>query len=215
MKKIILFFVSLLSFLGSYGLMYSQSNNNSWNSILIYSPNHLKNFSQTRTLSPGLIMTQFDYKHEVASMMIEDHKAAGKGVKTFSITTNTNLKENRLFNEAVALFEAMEFEKALKLFGKIHLSNSSDILTQYYLSLSQLYCGLYSPAITNFSRLNKILSLSQEKVNVEFLADVKFYFAISSMTLKDGNRISRILFDQLNRTGGKYEDIAKGMCAML
>lgn len=215
MKKILVFLFFVICAAGRYNPAYSQSGNQNPERILLFGPEYLKNLRNSGLLTDDLILTHIAYKAEIGSSLLEQGVTEEKELSVSEEDNDIENTDKGNFLEAIQLFEEMKFKKALKLFAKIHNNHPSDILVQYYLSLSQLYCGFYSPAIENFSKLNKTLSLSGKEINPEFLADVKFYFAISSMTLKDDHRISKILFNQLNQNGGKYEVIAKGMCAML
>lgn len=211
MKKILVFLAFTFCLVSGYNAIYSQTNHQNPERILLFGSEYLKSLRSSGLLTDDFILTHLTYKDEIGSKLL-DHGTTDVHLLNSSDNENT---DKSIFIEAIQLFEDMKFKKALKLLAKVHSSHPSDLLVQYYLSLSQLYCGFYSPAIENFSKLNKTLSLSDNKINPEFLADVKFYFAISSMTLKDDHRISKILFNQLSKNGGKYEEIARGMCAML
>ncbi|HEX5624574.1 MAG TPA: hypothetical protein VFX48_01050 [Saprospiraceae bacterium] len=123
--------------------------------------------------------------------------------------------EAEAFNEAVKLFEDWNFEAAHKLFYRISEAHPGNDLARYYLALTQLYRGFPCKAITNLSLINKRISLAQPGRRSEFLDDVRFYFALSSLLVQRERRMARSLFGQLNYEGGKYQAISTGMIELL
>lgn len=119
------------------------------------------------------------------------------------------------FNKGVQLFESWNFVESQKMFYNYTKSHPEDKVALYYLALSQLYSGRYGPAASNFSLLNKNLAFAVGFINPEFKDDVKFYFAISSLMIPDGRKISASLFRQLNYEGGKYQNVCKGLIDLL
>lgn len=123
--------------------------------------------------------------------------------------------ETETFHEAVKLFEDWNFDAAHKLFYRISEAHPGNDLARYYLALTQLYRGFPCKAITNLSLINKRISLAKPGQRSEFLDDVRFYFALSSLLVQRERRMARSLFGQLNYEGGKYQAISNGMIDLL
>jgi len=99
-----------------------------------------------------------------------------------------------------------------RVYNELH---PDDERSAFYLALTQIFRGAYGSATERLSQLNKRVALQSNPTKVEFLDDIRFYFAMASLMSTNGPRIARTLFRQLNYAGGKYEHVSKGMINLL